>query len=112
MERQSRLTSGSELAQNPTMRVSRGRLLLPLAVRWLLLSLATAGAAHAVPRPLEFVGYAQEPFRGGVDGAVVSPDGANVYVLTGFSSSGAVAVFGRDPATGLLSFIETDSVRA
>ena len=81
MERQSRLTSGS-----------------------------TAGGAHAVPRPLEFVGYAQEPFRGGVDGAVVSPDGANVYVLTGFSSSGAVAVFGRDPATGLLSFIETDSV--
>ncbi len=34
---------------------------------------------------------------------VVSPDGRNVYVTTGFTTHGAIAVFDRDPATGQLS---------
>lgn len=44
----------------------------------------------------------------GLDGAesvAVSPDGAHVYVA-GFND-GAVAVFARNPATGLLSYLET-----
>src|SRR5262249_32968538 len=39
-------------------------------------------------------------------GAIVSPDGAHVYVA-GFEG-GAIAVFARDPGTGGLSFVEAE----
>src|SRR5262249_58161052 len=39
-------------------------------------------------------------------GAIVSPDGAHVYVA-GFEGD-AIAVFARDPGTGALSFVEVE----
>ena len=65
---------------------------------------------------LTFVGV-QRDGVGGVDGLgrphslVVSPDGANVYVASGFDSTDAdadqaVAVFRRDATTGALTFVE------
>lgn len=41
----------------------------------------------------------------GVRGVAVTPDGA--YVLSAASTSNALALFGRDPGTGKLSFIES-----
>ena len=41
----------------------------------------------------------------GARGVAVTPDGA--YVLSAASTSNAVALFGRDPSTGKLSFIES-----
>jgi 6-phosphogluconolactonase (cycloisomerase 2 family) len=80
------------------------RLLQLVSVATLLVGLAHIPAASAAPGVLTFV---EAHFDIGLDGArsvAVSPDGSHVYAAGYWDD--AVAVFGRDGATGALTFVE------
>ncbi|MEK6276972.1 MAG: beta-propeller fold lactonase family protein [Actinomycetota bacterium] len=76
-----------------------------------LLIAAAAGIAQAAPGQLGFLqSRTDEVDAYGIDGPVavaVSPDGRNVYVAGFFDD--ALAVFGRDPHNGALSWVEEET---